>query len=166
MQAAQYQFLIDMMKKRIIFAVAAVMVAILLICGCTGTETEQPPAEKQQLRTATTTSLYDTGLLDPLKPMFEDEYNAEVLIISAGTGKAIEYGQRGDVDVLMVHDRAREDAFIADGYGINRRVFAYNYFIIVGPKHHTLRIKGLVPEEAFTTIREKGVAGEAGGVFG
>lgn len=153
------QSLIDMVKKRIIFAVAAVMIAILLICGCTGTETEQ------QLRIATTTSLYDTGLLDHLKPMFEEEYNTEVLIISAGTGKAIEYGQRGDVDVLMVHDRAREDAFIADGYGINRRVFAYNYFIIVGPESDPAGIKGMEPEEAFTTIREKGMAGESGVVF-
>ncbi|MGI5938364.1 substrate-binding domain-containing protein, partial [Methanoculleus thermophilus] len=77
-----------------------------------------------------------------------------------GTGKAIEYGQRGDVDVLMVHDRAREDAFLADGYGTNRRVFAYNYFIIIGPESDPAGIKGMDPEQAFTTIREKGMAGE------
>lgn len=153
------------MHRRTIFAVAAIMVALMLICGCTGTTTDPTPVEKQQLRIATTTSLYDTKLLDHLTPIFEEEYNAEVLIVSAGTGKAIEYGQRGDVDVLMVHDRAREDAFLADGYGINRRVFAYNYFVIVGPESDPAGVKGMTPEQAFTTIREKGMAGDSGVVF-
>jgi len=132
----------------------------MLICGCTGTTSDQTPGEKQQLRIATTTSLYDTKLLDHLTPIFEEKYNAELIIVPGGTGKAIEYGQRGDVDVLMVHDRAREDAFLADGYGTNRRVFAYNYFIIIGPESDPAGIKGMDPEQAFTTIREKGMAGE------
>jgi tungstate transport system substrate-binding protein len=79
-----------------------------------------------------------------------------VKIISAGTGKALEYGSRGDVDVMMVHDRTREDQFMADGYGTNRKVFAYNYFVIVGPESDPARIAGMQPEEAFTTIKEKG----------
>ncbi|CCJ35442.1 ABC-type tungstate transport system, permease component [Methanoculleus bourgensis MS2] len=155
------------MRIRTLFAVATVMVALLLICGCTGTTQPDTPVdtEKQQLRIATTTSLYDTKLLDRLSAIFEEEHNAEVLIVSAGTGKAIEYGQRGDVDVLMVHDRAREDVFLADGYGTNRRVFAYNYFIIVGPESDPAAIKGLQPEEAFTAIREKGMAGDADVIF-
>lgn len=148
------------MQQRTIFAVTAILVAFMLICGCTGTTSDQTPGEKQQLRIATTTSLYDTKLLDHLTPIFEEKYNAELIIISGGTGKAIEYGQRGDVDVLMVHDRAREDAFLADGYGTNRRVFAYNYFIIIGPESDPAGIKGMDPEQAFTTIREKGMAGE------
>lgn len=152
------------MHRRTIVAVAAVMVALMLICGCTGT-TSDPTVEKQQLRIATTTSLYDTKLLDHLTPIFEEKYNAEVLIVSAGTGKAIEYGQRGDVDVLMVHDRAREDAFLADGYGINRRVFAYNYFVLVGPESDPAGIAGMQPEAAFTAIREKGRAGGSDVVF-
>lgn len=134
------------------------MVAFLLICGCTGTTTDPTPVEKQQLRIATTTSLDDTKLLNHLSSIFEEQHNAEVLIVSAGTGKALEYGQRGDVDVLMVHDRAREDTFLADGYGINRRVFAYNFFILIGPKSDPAGIKGMKPEEAFATIREKGMA--------
>jgi tungstate transport system substrate-binding protein len=141
------------------------MVALLLICGCTGTTTDPTPADKQQLRIATTTSLYDTKLLERLTPIFEEQYNAEVLIVSAGTGKAIEYGQNGDVDVLMVHDRAREDAFLADGYGINRRVFAYNYFVVVGPESDPAGIKGMQPEAAFTTIRETGMADGSDVVF-
>lgn len=148
------------MQRRAIFAVAAVMVALMLICGCTGTTTDQTPVEKQQLRIATTTSLYDTKLLDHLTSIFEEKYNAEVLIVSAGTGKALEYGQRGDVDVMMVHDRAREDTFIADGYGVDRRVFAYNYFVLIGPESDPAGARGMVPEAAFTAIREKGMAGE------
>lgn len=145
------------MQRRTLFAVAAVMVALLLICGCTGTTTDPTPAEKQQLRIATTTSLDDTKLLNHLSSIFEKQYNAEVLVISAGTGKALEYGQRGDVDVLMVHDRAREDVFLADGYGINRRVFAYNFFILIGPEADPAGIKGMEPTKAFATIREKGM---------
>ncbi|MCT8336792.1 tungsten ABC transporter substrate-binding protein [Methanoculleus sp. Afa-1] len=146
------------MHRRIIFAVATIMVALMLICGCTGTTTDPTPVEKQQLRIATTTSLYDTKLLDHLTPIFEEKYNAEVLVVSAGTGKALEYGQRGDVDVMMVHDRAREDTFIADGYGIDRRVFAYNYFVLVGPESDPAGVKAMAPEAAFTAIREKGMA--------
>lgn len=153
------------MYRRTIFAVAAVMVALLFICGCTGTTTDQTPAEKQQLRIATTTSLYDTKLLDHLTPIFEEKYNAEVLIVSGGTGKAIEYGQRGDVDVLMVHDRAREDAFLADGYGVNRRVFAYNYFIIIGPESDPAGIKGMGPVQAFKTIYAAGESNTPGVTF-
>jgi tungstate transport system substrate-binding protein len=141
------------------------MVALLFICGCTGTTTGQDPVEKQQLRIATTTSLDDTKLLERLSTIFEEQYNAEVLVVSAGTGKALEYGQRGDVDVLMVHDRAREDTFLADGYGTNRRVFAYNYFVLVGPESDPAGIKDMEPKQAFATIREKGMAGESGVTF-
>jgi tungstate transport system substrate-binding protein len=153
------------MVRRTLFAVAAVMVAFLLICGCTGTTTDQTPVEKQQLRIATTTSLDDTKLLAHLTPIFEERYNAEVLVVSAGTGKALEYGQRGDVDVMMVHDRAREDTFIADGYGINRRVFAYNYFVLVGPESDPAGVANMAPEAAFAAIREKGMAGDANVIF-
>ncbi|RXE57117.1 tungsten ABC transporter substrate-binding protein [Methanoculleus taiwanensis] len=151
------------MQKRTIFLLAAMMVAALLVCGCTQTATTTEPP--QTLRIATTTSLYDTGLLDSLVPGFEGEHNAVVQIVSAGTGKAIEYGQRGDVDILMVHDRAREDAFLADGYGLNRRVIAYNYFVVVGPEADPAGIKGMQPEEAFRTIYALGTNDTNGVAF-
>lgn len=136
--------------------IGALLIVLFLgvacIAGCSG-PAEQP---KQELHIATTTSLFDTGLLDFIRPVFEEQYNAEVKIIYAGTGKALEYGANGDVDVMMVHDRAREDTFISDGNGINRRVFAYNYFVIVGPESDPAGIAGMQPVEAFTTIREKG----------
>ncbi|WP_298666544.1 substrate-binding domain-containing protein [uncultured Methanofollis sp.] len=169
------------MKKSIFVLLAAVMVIAALACGCTGTGNVTPtptatpteaattplptttatPAETQTLLIATTTSLYDTGLLDALKADFEKKYNAKVDIISAGTGKALGYGENGDVDVMMVHDRTREDAFLAAGYGLDRRVFAYNFFIVVGPANDPAGIKNMTPEKAFTTIREKGLADPA-----
>lgn len=121
------------------------------------TTTTTAAGEPQTLLIATTTSLYDTGLLDALKADFEEKYNANVDIISAGTGKALGYGENGDVDVMMVHDRVREDAFLAAGHGIDRRVFAYNFFVILGPPDDPAGIKNMTPEEAFTTIRAKGL---------
>ncbi|MFQ5996556.1 MAG: substrate-binding domain-containing protein [Dehalococcoidales bacterium] len=105
---------------------------------------------------ATTTSLYDTGLWGYLEPMFEERYNVELDVMYAGTGKALEYGRRGDVDVITVHSKAREEEFIAEGYGVKRVPFAYNYFLIVGPEADPAGIKGLSPEEAFQKLMETG----------
>ena len=113
-----------------------------------------PP--KQRLRVATTTSLYDTGLWGYLEPMFEEKYDVELDVMYAGTGKAIEYGQRGDVDVITVHAKAQEEQFVADGYGVQRVPFAYNYFLIVGPASDPAAIKGMLPEEAFKTLMDTG----------
>jgi tungstate transport system substrate-binding protein len=107
---------------------------------------------------ATTTSLYDTGLWDYLEPMFEEKYNVDLDIFYAGTGIALEYGQRGDVDAIAVHSKSREEQFVADGYGVERVPFAYNYFLIVGPEDDPAGIKGMAPEEAFTQLAEAGTA--------
>jgi tungstate transport system substrate-binding protein len=105
---------------------------------------------------ATTTSLYDTGLWEYLEPLFEEKHGIELDIISAGTGKALEYGRRGDVDVVVVHSRADEEQFIAEGYGVERVPFAYNYFLIVGPAADPAGIKGLSPETAFKKLMATG----------
>jgi len=107
-------------------------------------------------RMATTTSLYDTGLWGYLEPVFEEEYDVELDIMYAGTGIALEYGQRGDVDVITVHAKAREEQFVAEGYGVQRVPFAYNYFLIVGPAADPAGIKGLSPEEACQKLMETG----------
>ena len=130
------------------------MVLIGLIGGMTGCRTSSatPLPPQERLRVATTTSLYDTGLWAYLEPMFEKQYNVELDVIYAGTGKALEYGRRGDVDVIVVHDKASEEQFIAEGYGIKRVPLAYNYFLIVGPRDDPLGIKGMSPEEAFQKL--------------
>jgi len=138
------------MKNKVISSLIAGIVLVSLIGGMAGCGTSQ------RLRVATTTSLYDTGLWNYLEPMFEKQYNVELDIIYAGTGKALEYGKRGDVDVITVHSKARELQFIAEGYGVTRVPFAYNYFLIVGPKDDPAGIKGMSPEEAFKKLTETG----------
>ncbi len=111
-----------------------------------------------RFKIATTTSLYDTGLWYHLEPIFEERANVEMDIIYAGTGIALEYGRRGDVDAIIVHDRAREDLFIENGYGINRRNFGYNFFLIAGPPDDPAGIRGSTATEAVTKIYEAGMA--------
>jgi tungstate transport system substrate-binding protein len=88
-----------------------------------------------------------TGLLDYLEKVYESKNNVDLLITSQGTGKAIELAQRGDADILLVHSPSQEMAFLEGGSGMNRRSFAYNYFIIVGPENDPAGFKGLTPEE-------------------
>ncbi|UCH43512.1 MAG: substrate-binding domain-containing protein [Dehalococcoidales bacterium] len=122
----------------------------------TETDTSSPLTPQQRLKVATTTSLYDTGLWGYLEPMFEEEYGVELDVMYAGTGKAIELGERGDVDVITVHAKACEEEFIAEGYGVERVPFAYNYFLIVGPESDPAGIKGMTPEDAFKKLMDTG----------
>lgn len=89
--------------------------------------------EETRLILATTTSTEDAGLLDNILPDFEEQYNASVDVIAVGTGQAMQLGEDGNADVLLVHDRAREDAFMEDGHGVRREDVMYNDFVIVGP---------------------------------
>ena len=120
------------------------------------------PQDKVILTVSTTTSLYETGLLDVLDTKFEAIYpNINVTFISQGTGLAIETAKRGDADMILVHDAVREKAFLEDGYGVNRKIVAYNYFVIVGPEDDPLGIEGLGPVEALPKIKAAGEAGDA-----
>jgi len=134
--------------KKLLRSVSLVALVGLLILGFAGCD------NKSRLSVATTTSLYDTGLWNYLEPMFEEKYDIELDVRYAGTGIALEYGRRGDVDVIAVHSKAREEQFVADGDGMARVPFAYNYFLIVGPASDPAGIKGMSPEEAFSTLFE------------
>jgi tungstate transport system substrate-binding protein len=154
-----YQYSEVRMKKIVYIALAlAVVLSLVGIIGCAGTTVsgDAPLTPQQRLRVATTTSLYDTGLWGYLEPMFEEEYGVEVDVLYAGTGIALEYGMRGDVDVITVHSKAREEQFVSDGYGNERVPFAYNYFLIVGPEGDPAGIKGMTPEDAFKKLYENG----------
>ena len=94
----------------------------------------QATANESPLRLATTTSTANSGLLDYLLPKFTTETAIEVHMIAVGTGKALRLGREGDVDIVLVHARAAEDAFVEGGYGVDRADVMYNDFIIVGPK--------------------------------
>ncbi len=109
--------------------------------------------EKEILRLATTTSTYETGLLDCILKPFEEKYYCKTHIISVGTGKAIAIAENGDVDVILVHARKAEDKFVSAGYGVNRRDVMYNDFIIMGPKEDPAGVKGMKSAaEALKTI--------------
>ena len=86
-----------------------------------------------RLKLATTTSTDNSGLLNELLPPFEKMFDVRVDVIAVGTGKALELGKNGDVDVVFVHARSAEDQFVEEGYGVNRRDVMYNDFIIIGP---------------------------------
>jgi tungstate transport system substrate-binding protein len=86
-----------------------------------------------RLRMSTTTSTDNSGLLNVLLPPFEKQCNCKVDVIAVGTGKALKLGELGDVDVVLVHARALEDRFIANGFGVNRRDVMYNDFVVIGP---------------------------------
>jgi len=136
------------MKSKAIISLIAVTMLVSLVVGMVGC--------RASTRVATTTSLYDTGLWGYLEPMFEKQYNAELDIMYAGTGKALELGRRGDVDIITIHSKADEEKFIAEGYGVKRVPFAYNYFLIVGPEADPAGIKGMSPEDGFKKLMETG----------
>lgn len=108
-----------------------------------------------ELVLATTTSTYDTGLLDALNPMFQEAFGITVKTISQGTGAAIRTGRAGDADVILVHARGAEDKFVQDGVGTNRRDVMFNDFVIIGPEADPAGIDGMnSAADAFATIAE------------
>jgi tungstate transport system substrate-binding protein len=96
----------------------------------------------EHLRLATTTSTENSGLLAELLPSFEKANDVKVDVIAVGTGKAIKLGETGDVDVILVHARSKEDKFVAAGFGVGRRDVMYNDFVLLGPESDPAGIKG------------------------
>lgn len=145
-----------------------VVAALLVMVGCgaptattdrTSTAESQADAggEPRRLRLATTTSTADSGLLAAILPNFERRYNARVEVVAVGTGQALKLGENGDADVVLVHARAREDEFVAQGFGVNRRDVMYNDFVLVGPRNDAAGIKDLTSAtEALRTIADHG----------
>ncbi|MFK7804665.1 MAG: substrate-binding domain-containing protein [Anaerolineae bacterium] len=122
------------MKKRFFI----VFLAVLLVSGCTGAG-----AESAVLRLATTTSTYNSGLLDAILPQFESQFNVRIDVIAVGTGQAIKLGESGDADVILVHARSREDQFLAEGHGTDRFDVMFNDFVLVGPGSDPAGISGM-----------------------
>ncbi len=121
---------------------------LLLITGIFAVQ-----AQEKTIILATTTSTQDSGLLDVLLPIFEKKTGYFVKTIAVGSGQAMAMGQKGEADVLLVHSPDAEKKFVAEGYGINRRLVMHNDFIIVGPPDDPAKIKGIrSSSEAFKKI--------------
>ncbi len=119
-------------------------------------------ATPDRLVLATTTSTQDSGLLEYLLPDFEKAFNTKIDVIAVGTGQALQLGKDGNADVLLVHARAQEDAYMAAGDGTRREDVMYNDFVIVGPESDPAKIKGMTSGvDAFKKIAEAGAAGNA-----
>lgn len=157
--------------------VALVAVVLVLSAGCTTTPqpnvtpgaTTPTPAGTggggNILRIATTTSLDATGLLEAIEGVYEPANNIDLQFLAQGTGQSLDTARRCDVDVVLVHAPALEQTFINEGYGINARCFAYNYYIIVGPESDPAGIRDMDPVAAFRTIYEAGANNTPGVSF-
>jgi tungstate transport system substrate-binding protein len=110
------------------------MLLILGMALLAGAPSATAAAAERALILATTTSVYDSGLLDHLLPKFTAQSGVEVRAVVRGTGAALRLGVSGDADVVLVHDRAAEDKFVAAGHGAFRRDVMRSRFLIVGPR--------------------------------
>jgi tungstate transport system substrate-binding protein len=165
------------MYKKSISALILVVFLISLLAGCAPAVPAIPPtaapaattaatagptptvkptirsATPDRLVLATTTSTQDSGLLDYLLPEFEKQFNTKVDVIAVGTGQALQLGKDGNADVLLVHARAQEDAFMEAGDGTRREDVMYNDFVIIGTAADPAKIKGSATAvEAFQKI--------------
>lgn len=138
------------MLRRLFFVLT---VLAILVAACQPIQAPAASAEPQTLALATTTSTQDSGLLDVILPVFEQQYNVKVNVVAVGTGQAIKLGEDGNADVLLVHARAQEDAFMAAGHGVRREDVMYNDFVIVGPESDPAGVKGMTSAvDAFKQI--------------
>jgi len=115
-----------------------------------------PCIAQSSLVLATTTSTQDTGLLDDLLPRFEAATGLAVKTIAVGSGEALAMGRRGDADVLLVHSKAAEDEFMAEGHGSLRLDVMHNDFVLAGPPSDPSAIRGLSAVDALKKIARRG----------
>ena len=100
-----------------------------------------------------TTSTQNSGLLDYLLPKFREKTGIEVRVVAVGTGQAIKNARNGDGDVLLVHAKQAEEAFVGEGFGVARHDLMYNDFIVVGPKSDPAEVQGITTAaQALTAI--------------
>ncbi len=124
---------------------------ILLMAACASPSSDCACAGRE-LRLATTTSVDSTGLLEVLLGPFTQRTGIDVRVLAVGTGQALKLGRNGDVDVLLVHDRPSELAFIDEGYGVNHRQVMHNDFVLVGPASDPASVRGM--DDAAAAFRQ------------
>lgn len=140
------------MKQKSLYLITTLIVLLSLALSACGTAKPSNP----NLILATTTSTQDSGLLDVLVPMFEEQTGYKVQTVAVGTGEALKMGEEGNADVLLVHAPSSEVTFMDGGNGKERFLVMHNDFILVGPASDPAGIKGLGPKDAFVAIYNAG----------
>lgn len=141
------------MKGKGILRAVLLAAAVMITVFTAHPMVNEASAQQKNVILATTTSTQDSGLLDVLIPVFEKKTGYFVKTIAVGSGQAMAMGQKGEADVLLVHSPDAEKKFVADGYGVHRRLIMHNDFIVVGPGADPAKIKGTKStEEAFKKI--------------
>ena len=150
------------MIKRVgwLLPTVVLLLVVLLSLGCGGNSSPEQNGEAQDgsgsIILATTTSTYDTGLLDAIIPEFEEKTGFMVKPIAVGTGKALAMGENGDADVLLVHAPEAEMELVQKEVVVNRQKVMHNYFLVVGPSDDPAGISGMEGAvKAFSKIAEE-----------
>ena len=151
------------MKKLLALLLASVMALSMVACSSQPAESTEPesttevvtPADPELLM-ATTTSTDNTGLLDYLEPYFEEATGYDISWTAVGTGAAIQMGVDGEVDVILVHSKASEEEFVANGNGVERFQVMYNDYVIVGPKGGAVAYTNDI-DAALTQVKDEGL---------
>ena len=151
------------MKKLLALILASAMALSMVACSSQPAPAPSSEAEPEvvtpadpELLMATTTSTDNTGLLDYLKPYFEDATGYQLSWTAVGTGAAIQMGVDGEVDVILVHSKASEEQFVADGNGVERFQVMYNDYVIVGPTGGAVAYTNDI-DAALTQIKDEGL---------
>lgn len=142
-------------------AILALAAVILIASGGYYVIWSQAPKGSRRLVVSTTTSLYDTSVLDAIEEAFEVQHPVDIYFISVGTGLAIAHAERGDSDMILVHAPSREFTFMEEGHGVNRKILSFNFFSIIGPSVDPTGVEGKSPIEALKLIVEAGRSGKA-----
>ncbi len=121
--------------------IAVMIISIILITA--GIIAFRRLTPRNEMVLATTTSTYDSGLLDEIIPIFEEEHDVRLKIMATGTGQALELGRRGDADVLFVHAPELEKEFVNESHGTLRYDVMFNEFVIVGPQSDPAGVEGM-----------------------
>lgn len=125
--------------RRRLFRLAGLALAAVLTAFAA---TSSSVAGEKSIVVASTTSTQDSGLFGYLLPLFKAKTGIDVKVVAQGTGQALDTGRRGDADVVFVHAKAQEEAFVVEGAGVKRFDVMYNDFVLVGPKDDPAKIKG------------------------
>jgi len=141
------------MKRLLLISLAVAALGAWLWIGW-----EETPEAGRRLTLVTTTSTENSGLLSYLLTPWKKETGIEVRVIAVGTGQALALARRGDADLVLVHARAREEAFLKSGHGLDRRDIMWNDFVIAGPPSDPAALRGLHDAaEAFARIAARKV---------